>query len=586
MGRQLPGAVLFLTMPNLPFENLAAYATEDRIIRLIAKERGKYTAKNGGTSNPFRTDPLFNELKSMCPPHKLWSDPGRGKLPKKATHGLARWTSRKKRASVRVYQAIRKNMGVKTDAAWIKNLQKFVNSIRESIVNPDSITLESPQILSKYKEQDKKTGDFIFRPICKCSDLKTKIILSLTYHYIIDKFDGFFHRNMLFMRAPRRVNDSEYQVPKFLDAIDLVSRYRIKNNGSPIYVGECDIQKFYDILNHDVIMDCFEDLFNAAMQRYGAVNSDFDALRSIIRSYLASYNYPDNVMIKNGDRDFWKSEIRHRKNDMNPDPVCRFKWVAEDEFISAGCYGKDDFNAAKSSGKLGIPQGGALSGIIVNVVMRVVDKPIVSPDDDQRLFIRYCDDILLMHTDREQCVKYLDTYYNQLIGCKLVPHRRKDVAECKNGVKTRSDFWRQKSKNVYLWGPGKGDASDWIAFVGYEMRRTGEIRVRKDKIDAEFKRIASRYYDIIYSKAVKSGVPLSGEQQDKLMSRMDSLADHILDYEKAGNNLYTRSQARRLDKYLYRKSHQAAGKIGIADPVLRKSAARKRVTYLQKVKEK
>lgn len=70
-------------MPNLPFENLAAYATEDRIIRLIAKERGKYTAKNGGTSNPFRTDPLFNELKSMCPPHKLWSDPGRGKLPKK-----------------------------------------------------------------------------------------------------------------------------------------------------------------------------------------------------------------------------------------------------------------------------------------------------------------------------------------------------------------------------------------------------------------------------------------------------------------------------------------------------------------------
>lgn len=175
---ELPGAVLFLTMPNLPFENLAAYATEDRIIRLIAKERGKYTAKNGGTSNPFWTDPLFNELKSMCPPHKLWSDPGRGKLPKKATHGLARWTSRKKRASVRVYQAIRKNMEVKTDAAWIKNLQKFVNSIRESIVNPDSITLESPQILSKYKEQDKKTGDFIFRPICKYSDLKTKIILS------------------------------------------------------------------------------------------------------------------------------------------------------------------------------------------------------------------------------------------------------------------------------------------------------------------------------------------------------------------------------------------------------------------------
>lgn len=46
-----------------------------------------------------------------------------------------------------------------------------------------------------------------------------------------------------------------------------------------------------------------------------------------------------------------------------------------------------------------------------------------------------------------------------------------------------------------------------------------------------------------------------------------------------------RSQARRLDKYLYRKSRQAAGKIGINDSDLRKSAARNRVTYLEKVKE-
>lgn len=44
-------------------------------------------------------------------------------------------------------------------------------------------------------------------------------------------------------------------------------------------------------------------------------------------------------------------------------------------------------------------------------------------------------------------------------------------------------------------------------------------------------------------------------------------------------------QARRLDKYLYRKSRQAAGKIGIKDRDLRKYAARNRVTYLEKVKE-
>ena len=565
------------------FENLAAFATEDRIIRLIAKERGKYAAKNGGSSNPFKSDSLFIQLQAMTPPHKLWANPGRGKLPKKASHGLARWTGRKKRASIRVYQAIRRNLDSMPDAHWAKNLNAFILSIQNCLTGNDKLVLETPRILAKFKEQDPDTGDFIYRPICKYSDIRTKIILALAYQYILAKFDRCFHRNMLFMRAPRRVGANQYDVPKFLDAIDLVSDYRKKNDNKSIYVGECDIQKFYDIFNHDVILECFEDLFEEVKQNDGAVDSDFDILRRVISAYLDSFNYPDHVMGKNGDSDFWKGEILRRKSERCPDPVCRFKWVKEDAFVSSGCYTEEEFRAARVGGKLGIPQGGALSGIIVNVVMRMVDKPIVGPYDTERLFIRYCDDILLMHTNAQQCEEYLETYYQQLLNCKLIPHPRKDVADCKSGAKTGADFWHFKSKNVYLWGGGVGNASDWVAFVGYEMRRTGEIRVRKDKIDADFKRISRRYYDIIYSKVATSGEELSEEQQEKLMERMDSLSEHILDYEKAGNNVYTRSQARRLDKYLYRKSRQAAGRIGIADT---KKAARERVTYEQKVKEK
>ena len=47
-------------------------------------------------------------------------------------------------------------------------------------------------------------------------------------------------------------------------------------------------------------------------------------------------------------------------------------------------------------------------------------------------------------------------------------------------------------------------------------------------------------------------------------------------YEKAGNNVFTRSQTRRLDKYLYSKARQAAARIGIADS---KEAARQRISY-------
>lgn len=561
------------------FEDLGAFATDDRIIRLIAKERAKYTAKNGGSSSPFRSDVLYCRLKEMTPPHRLWKNPGRGKLPRTSNHGIARWTGRKKRATVRIYRSILKNRHLMPNAAWVINLNAFILEIRESLSGKGNLDIETPRILAKFKERDAETGDFIYRPICKYSDLKTKIILALTYQYILDRFDRYFHRNMLFMRAPRR-NGSSYEVPKFLDAIDLVAAYRKNNVDRPIYVGECDIQKFYDIFNHDVILAAFEDLFEEAKRRDGASDADFIALRKVLNSYLSSFNYPEHVMEKNADPDFWKGEIRRRKNDRCQDPVCRFKWVKEDAFVSSGCYSQEEFREAMDSGKLGIPQGGALSGIIVNVVMRMVDKPIVADDDAERLFIRYCDDILLMHTDHDKCADYLDSYYRQLIRFKLIPHPRKDVSDFKSGVRTKSDFWHCKSKNVYLWGSGAGSASDWVAFVGYEMRRTGEIRVRKDKIDAEFKRIAKRYYDIIYSKSVTSGKELSKEQQDGLMQRMDNLSAHILDYEKAGNNVFTRSQARRLDKYLYRKSRQAAARIGIADS---KEAARQRISYRSRV---
>ena len=577
--KNVSGAVLlFMFMEKTSFESLAEFASEDVIFRLLAKERGKYAAKIGKNAmNPFASDPLFQELKAMTPPHKLWGNPGRGKLPPKVWSGPASWTCGKRRATVRVSQAIKKKRGKFPDAPWVRNLNEFVTSVQKSISGAEPLVLESPRILAKFKERDAESGDFIYRPICKYSDLKTKIILALAYQYILAKFDKYFHRNMLFMRAPRRVEGKRYEMPKYTDAIDLVSDFRRRNNGKPIYVGECDIQKFYDIFNHDVIVRCFEDLFAEAKKSDGAVDEDFDSLRRVIKAYLDSFNYPECVMSKNDDPEYWKNEVRRHRSDSCPEPVCRFKWVSDGAFVSSGCYTEEELRKAKENKKLGIPQGGPLSGIMVNVVMRVVDKPIVESGSPEKLFIRYCDDILLMHTDKNACENYLKCYYDQLISCKLVPHRQKDVADCKSGRKTKADFWHSKSKNVYLWGPGDGAASDWVAFVGYEMRRTGEIRVRKDKIDEEFKRIAHEYYNIIYSKTLTSGEPVTEEKRCELIEKMDKLSKHILNYAKIENNVYTRSQARRLDKYLYRKTRQAAARIGLTDP---KRVARERVTYL------
>ena len=139
---------------------------------------------------------------------------------------------------------------------------------------------------------------------------------------ILAKFDKYFHRNMLFMRAVRR---KRYEMLKFTDAIDLVSDFRRRNNWKPIYVWECDIQKFYDIFNYDVIVGCFEDLFDEAKVKDGAEDKDFDPLRRVINAYLDSFNYPEYVMSKNEDPEYWNNEVRRHRSDLCPEPVCRIR---------------------------------------------------------------------------------------------------------------------------------------------------------------------------------------------------------------------------------------------------------------------
>ena len=581
--------------------SLVQFATSKRIIRLVAKECAKYVAKKPKTKKkdgnqphkqeePFKNDDLYKALRTMTPPHKLWSDPGRGRLPRDADSGPARWSKRKNNATARIYWAIIKNKDKYPDSGWAVEIKRFVKDIQDIISGSAPLTLETPQIIAKFKEQDPDTGDYIYRPICKYKDLKTKIILALAYQYLVTGFDRFFHKDMLFMRTARPDQWGQFKVPNYLDAIDMVSAYREEHFRESIWVGECDIQKFYDIFNHDVIRESFQDLFRTARSN-GAKGVDFSPMERIIDAYLESYNFPRDIMGKNADPSFWAAHVRMWKKKMaisddDTPPVCRFKWVKDDAFVSTSCYTPEQFAVARDGGKLGIPQGGALSGIIVNVVMRMVDKPIVEKADPDRLFIRYCDDILLMHTSHSKCREYLETYYNQLLRYRLVPHPRKDVSSFKKGKKGRKTdkaFWKAKSKNVYYWGPGAGDASDWVPFVGYEMRRTGEIRIRKDKMDAEFKRIAKRYWDVYYSKTALAGSAASAEDKQKQMERFDKLPPHILNYEMAFNNRYTRSQAIVLDNYLYRKARKAAWHLGIADT---KKAAKERATYLDALKNK
>ena len=143
--------------------------------------------------------------------------------------------------------------------------------------------------------------------------------------------------------------------------------------------------------------------------------------------------------------------------------------------------------------------GGALSGLISNVVLSTVDnESILKNNDPNRFFCRYGDDIILMHTSRKECERLINQYCNTLTEYKLLYHDFVSVADPelrKPDGSVRPALWDVKSRSPFLWGRNNEEQEqvDWIGFLGYEIRYTGEVRIRRSSLNDKFKSIKRKY---------------------------------------------------------------------------------------------
>ena len=84
-------------------------------------------------------------------------------------------------------------------------------------------------------------------------------MLSLTNQYLSHLFDSCLHEEILSYRI-RRNYRGEKKITSQHDAIRSVKYYLSLHKDKEIYVAECDIRKFFDILNHNIIKREFETL--------------------------------------------------------------------------------------------------------------------------------------------------------------------------------------------------------------------------------------------------------------------------------------------------------------------------------------
>ena len=437
--------------------SLASFATDQAIIRIIAKERVKNVKrmdrwKEGECPNEPVPDPM---LLSITPPSQLWRKYGHnGNGDRNAKyHALTKGLTRLMEHDV-----------AKADAPkYAVSLKQFIETV-QSAARTGEFAFEKPVVLAKFKKKDDSGKKKIYRPICSYTDLTAKVVIAILADYLATTFDKYFHEEMLAFRKPRTYHGCPGVITSNHDALKRILEYRAAHDDQQIWVAECDIQKFFDIIDHQVVLECFDRLAGIAAKDNPGL--DMSTARTLLQSFMDSYSFPANVKALNNDTTFWQKLLG---DNWNEGTEYKFEWI--EEWM---------VNEPENATSIGIPQGASISAVITNMVLSSVDEPIVSKPDSERLFVRYCDDIVIMHTSQAECMALTDQYRQSLETHHLLYHPFKNI----DTFAERKCYWDCKSKNPFLWGEGQDpkSAAKWIGFLGFEISHKGDVRVRKSTI--------------------------------------------------------------------------------------------------------
>ena len=514
-------------MPNAI--TLQEYATEKKLTVLLVKERAKCRKHNRSDKKnrldqncDINTMSRRKMLSRMMPPRHTWVRPSKRK---RLPNGAADTSKNTEKALLLTIKCDRERCKTTGQQfAYLQELDKFILRIKKRL-GEVHLQFEHPLLVPILK--DKNAGDdgvtnVTCRPLVVYTQLEDKIIIAITSRYLTRLLDRHLHENILSYRPSRQFHGQEHHVTTNNDGIVLIKNFRDKHVDKDIYVADCDIKKFYDSIPHSVVTECFDRI----LDKTKLTNEGKAQVKKVLNAYLDSYNFYTSALIESqiAPRQCF-NKVRRRLKDQNNVNNYRIEWV--DEIMAL----PEEEKASR-----GVPQGGALSLVIANVVLNDVDQVIVANKDDNRLFVRYCDDMILMHTSLEECERLMKAYTTSLTNHGLFYHEFEQVSELKDQELTTRRFWKAKSHHTFRWDYGSGDRNSYIGFLGYEMRRDGKMRLRKSKI-MHFKEKINRIYYAIrrYQKSDKHS---EEEKEQYRQKTLDQLLNCVNFYKSLDPNIF------------------------------------------------
>jgi hypothetical protein len=254
------------------------------------------------------------------------------------------------------------------DTEWGRQLGEVILEIQSQVADDDAV-FSTPKMIAM--EKPGKPG--LHRPIASYEKLSDRVILAILARYLRDCFDEDLSDSLYSFRQAGKRNHHT--------AIQHLQHYRSECGENGLFVAECDIRSFYDCVSHDEVRSALRHAVVLASSRGCEVDQRALLLAD---AYLKSYSFLAVALPG-----------------------------AEAELARTGRKGRIDGPSLRQLNDLGhrgtqlavgIPQGGAVSPLMANLVLSRVDRAVLDvPTGDLPFYARFCDDFLIAHPDRDVC---------------------------------------------------------------------------------------------------------------------------------------------------------------------------------------
>ncbi len=403
--------------------------------------RGKGTRGENG-----RTD-----VEEVLPPRKMWSRAGvkerKGVDPavirkQSVLRTILRYRESKSPLPPHLYKSGGNRNRVRPaeelkDEVWGRKLLALVEEVQKAVFS-GAVVFEPPEM--RKIEKGRENGIKKFREVASFKRLSDRVILSRMTAYVRDALEPSLTEHCYSFRSDPSISH-QLAVARLqewrwaMTARPESAPYR----AAPMFVAECDIVKFFDSISHDVVRRCWDGM-------------GFDVRAGkVLEAYLGVYAAEDT--------------------DGHAGRVT----------LPCGALGT---TRPTNAVRRGLPQGGSLSTVLANLVLRVADAAVQKVDDGQLFYARFCDDVVFAHPNEEGCRRAMEAYAVALRGLDLPLHPVEDfVYRPADGSAT--EYYSIKSKGPFRWRAaevGERGCAPWVSFLGSQIRYDGETRIRKESI--------------------------------------------------------------------------------------------------------